>query len=138
MFSEWSTKLTTRNNGFDFEFQSLNFVKLAPRQKFLSGQYLCRQNEVGECSFVILSGQVQLKVEDTRSRMSYSNVSVRGEGEIIGELSLFGDFRCADAQAISEVECVRIPHAVLLHLIATEPSISLCLLNHVMRKIRGK
>jgi CRP-like cAMP-binding protein len=128
--------LTTKNNGFDIEFQSLDFVKVAPRQKFLVGQYLCRKNDVGECSFIILSGQVRLKVEDAQSRMGPNDIAVRGDGEIIGELSLFGDLRCADAQAITEVECVRIPHAVLLHLIATEPSISLCVLNHVMRKIR--
>jgi CRP-like cAMP-binding protein len=128
--------LITKTNRFEIELPALDFVKEAPCQKFLTGQYLFHQNDVGECSFVIISGEVQLKISHVPSGLGAKDISVRGAGEIIGELSLFGDLRCADAQAIGEVECARIPHAVLLHLIATDATISLCVLNHVMRKIR--
>jgi CRP-like cAMP-binding protein len=113
----------------------LDLCKGAPIEKFQDGDFLMRQGEVGAFSYVILKGAVNIHLTDARTNTT-RQVAHRGEGELIGELSLFKKTRSATVLASGPCECALIPHAVLLQIITTRHSLSLALLAMTMDKAR--
>jgi CRP-like cAMP-binding protein len=65
-----------------------------------------------------------------------ARVADRGSGELIGDLSLFRKTRSASVVAISPCECARIPHAVLIQIVTSRPTLALALLAATMEKVR--
>jgi CRP-like cAMP-binding protein len=107
----------------------------APIEKFKDGDFLIRQNEIGAFSYIILKGIVAIHVTNTQTQIT-KQVAQRGEGELIGELSLFKKIRSATVIASGPCECALIPHAVLLQIITTRHSLALALLAATMDKAR--
>jgi CRP/FNR family transcriptional regulator, cyclic AMP receptor protein len=106
----------------------------APTELFSIGEPLMRQGEIGDHSFVIVTGMVCIEVLlNTGLRRC---VASRGPGELVGELSLFETTRSATVIAVTECVCVRISHAALLQLLAGRQAFGLALLAAVMKKAR--
>jgi CRP-like cAMP-binding protein len=113
----------------------LDLCEGAPIKKFQDGDLLMLQGEAGSFSYVILKGAVSVHLRNVHTNTT-RQVAHRGEGELIGELSLFQKIRSATVIASGPCECAQIPHAVLLQIITTRHSLALALLAATMDKAR--
>jgi CRP-like cAMP-binding protein len=106
----------------------------APTEHFKKGELLMRQGEAGGFCYVILSGSVAVQklMSDGQSRQ----IATRFAGELVGELSLFLNIRSATLVANEVCTCARIPHAALLQIVTTQPTLALALLAATMEKVR--
>lgn len=106
----------------------------APVETFAAKEVLMRQGEGGSFCYVILKGSVGVDVEQGSN--GSVRLATRGSGELIGELSLFQKSRSATVVAQSDCECARIPHAALLQIVTSRPTLALALLAATMEKVR--
>jgi CRP/FNR family transcriptional regulator, cyclic AMP receptor protein len=113
----------------------LELCEGAPIEGFAAGELLMQKGEAGGFCYVILGGSVRVQLGSTETSTQRS--VIRGEGEMIGELSLFQKTRSATVMALTACECARIPHAALLQLFTTQPALGLALLAATMSKARG-
>jgi CRP-like cAMP-binding protein len=124
------------NNAISSNPGLLDLARKVPTVFFERGCYLMREGEIGEHSFVILSGNVAIEFENPSLIAPTSLPLLRGHGFLVGELSLFGHSRCASVIALDRVTCAKIPHAILLQLISTDPKLALAILEQIMDKVR--
>jgi CRP/FNR family transcriptional regulator, cyclic AMP receptor protein len=113
----------------------LDLCKGAPVETFEPGEALMLKGEKGNFCYVILRGSANVEVAGVDGLAA--SLIRRGEGELIGELSLFQKTRSATVVAETACECARIPHAVLLQIMTTQPPLALALLAATMSKARG-
>jgi CRP-like cAMP-binding protein len=106
----------------------------APIETFAAQDVLMRQGAEGTFCYVLLRGSVAVEIE--RANGTKLQVATRGVGELIGELSLFQKTRSATVTAITPCECARIPHAVLIQIVTSRPTLALALLAATMEKVR--
>lgn len=99
-----------------------------------NGELIIRQGEVGDCMFVIQEGQVEVvaRVSDRAVRLA-----VRGEGEIIGEMSLFEkEVRSADVRALGQARVLTVDKKNLMSRIHEDPSLAFRLIQTLSRRVR--
>ncbi len=113
----------------------LELCEGAPIEAFAVGEVLMSQGEAGSFCFVIIKGSVRIEFDQAEGFPKRS--LFRGEGEMIGELSLFQKTRSSSVIAETACECARIPHAALLQMFTTQPPLGLALLAATMAKARG-
>jgi CRP-like cAMP-binding protein len=106
----------------------------APVERFLIGEYLMRQGDDANFAYFLNIGQVDIQISDPTGEAVH--VASRFAGELVGELSLFNRKRSASVIAEVDCECVRVPHAALLHGVATNPAIAIALLAMTMDKAK--
>ncbi len=83
----------------DEQLQAL--AVLMTEHTFAPGDYICRQDELGDESYVVLAGEVEVIVE---ANEQIRVVSVQGPGDIIGEIAILSQKpRTASLRAKSEV-----------------------------------
>ncbi len=98
------------------------------------GELIIRQGEVGDCMYVIQEGQVEVvvRISDRAVRLA-----VRGEGEIIGEMSLFEkEVRSADVRALGQARVLTVDKKNLLSRIHEDPSLAFRLIQTLSHRVR--
>ena len=90
----------------------------------------------GEDLVIILDGRLRVFSNSGGSRPREVTYGLYGPGEVVGEMSLDGDFRSASVQALHASWCSVVPRAQLLDFIAQEPAFALDLLATVVSRAR--
>ena len=90
---------------------------------FEQGQHLIRQGALGDGLFVIVSGKVEIRLQDEFG--ASQTLCTCGENETVGEMSLLTDEpRTADVVAVTSVEAKYLPLPAFEHLAAKFASVS--------------
>lgn len=86
------------------------FSRIAQPVSFMPGQFICARGEIGDCMYVVHSGQAQVVVAGPDGeRVPVGSI---GEGEVFGELSLVDQQpRSADVVAETQVQGFKIGSA---------------------------
>lgn len=93
------------------------------------------QGGPGRSMIVLLRGQVKIEQGPTASRLS--TVAYRGEGDVVGEMSLVDDSpRSARVSAISECHALQIRKEDFQRVVLENPATCLELLKSVMNRLR--
>jgi hypothetical protein len=99
-------------------------------ETFPAGSVLMREGELGDCMYLIVSGEVLI------SRAGQYSVTAQA-GEIIGEMALFdGEARLATVSAAERVRLLRLDRQDLFELMEEQPSIAIGICQTLSRHAR--
>ncbi|MBV9127689.1 MAG: cyclic nucleotide-binding domain-containing protein [Verrucomicrobia bacterium] len=99
------------------------FLELTDTVRFTAGSYVVRQDEAGDCMFVILDGKARVR---HRRKNQEFDLAVLGEGDFLGELALVDEGpRMADVLAETECVCLKASQAVFRVLAGVQPAAAL-------------
>lgn len=110
-------------------------LAMSERVKLQPSSILMREGDIGDAMYIILSGEVEVlrQVGDKDVLLA-----VRGNDEIMGEMSLLEDRpRSATVRVSRESELLKISKKTLDELIARNPSTALVLLRTVSNRLRN-
>lgn len=111
-------------------FRPHTHVVLLPR-----GEKLFNQGDLGDSVYLVIAGKVKLTRTSLDGRESL--VSVRGPGDMFGELAMFDPtFRTSTAIAITDARLAEIAHSDLRAVLATRPPVALLLLKALAQRLR--
>ena len=95
---------------------------------------IVRQGEVGNCMYVIQSGQVEL-IKDSEGHEIF--LGELGDGDFFGEMELFGkEPRAATVRALSEVRVLTVDQKLLLRRIQEDPSLGFRIMQKLSNRVR--
>lgn len=104
------------------------------RRRFGRDEAIFQEGEVGDTLHVIDKGRVIVEVSTVTGDVAA--LSVRGPGEVIGELAIFGGGRrTAKVTALEPTETLTLTAATLDQLRATDPEVDRYLLNLLTEKL---
>lgn len=103
-------------------------------KEYKDGESIIRQGEVGDCMFVIQSGQVEIV---TRNGDQEVRLAIRCEGEFIGEMALFEkEVRSADVRALGPARILTIDKRNLMARVHEDPSLAFRLIQGLCHRVR--
>lgn len=103
-------------------------------KEYQDGEIVIRQGEMGDCMFVIQSGQVEIVAHSGDREV---RLAVRGEGDIIGEMALFEhEVRSADVRALGSARILTIDKRNLMARVHEDPSLAFRLIQTLCRRLR--
>jgi CRP/FNR family transcriptional regulator, cyclic AMP receptor protein len=103
------------------------------RLRFMAGDQLCRQGDVGDAAYIILEGQADVLVDTPRGPV---NVATVGKNDIIGEIAILCDVpRTATVQARSDVETLKISKDGFFHLVTQFPQIGIEVMHELASRL---
>ena len=104
------------------------------KESFTAGEYLMRQNEVGDSLMVVQQGTVQVFVIDDSDETHLIDQS--GPGDILGEMALLtSEPRTASVQAIDEVHVLRLSAQSFHKLVKEYPQLNAVLTQLVATRL---
>jgi CRP-like cAMP-binding protein len=93
------------------------------RVAYRAGEVLCRQGEVGDAAFVILSGSAEIVVDASAGPIRVAEI---GENAIVGEIAILCDIaRTATVIALTPLEALRISKETFVKLLADFPEMTI-------------
>lgn len=102
------------------------------RMKFLSGQDLCKQGDVGDAAYVIISGDADILVNQDGNEIVVAKV---GANAVIGEIAVLCEVpRTATVRATSKLETLKIDKETFVRLIREFPDMGI----EVMRELADR
>lgn len=100
------------------------------------GDMLCRAGEPGESVYVVLEGELEVRLSTAGGR-DVRIISLR-PGDLVGEMAaLDGGPRSADTVALRTTRLWRIPRSALVAALEAEPKAALALIAELSRRIRS-
>ena len=107
----------------------------AQRVVFQASAILCREGEIGDCLFIIESGEVSvIKSSEEGIPVGVAKLTT---GDIAGELSLFGKVeRSATLQASMKTECWVLDFGTFQRLLESNNALSRAMLSYLSQHIR--
>ena len=101
---------------------------------YRDGETIVRQGEVGDCMYVIQTGQVEVLQEKNDKEV---RLAVLGEGDFFGEMALFErEVRSATVRAFGEVRVLTVDKRTLLRRINEDPSLAFRIVQKMSGRIR--
>jgi CRP-like cAMP-binding protein len=103
-------------------------------KSYADGEYIVRQGEVGDCMYVIQSGEVEVI-----KRMGQEEfcLAVLGAGDFFGEMALFErEVRSASVRAINEVWVLTLERRAFLRRVHEDPSFAFRMLEKMSKRVR--
>ncbi len=110
-------------------------AELTVTRSFDKGQFIIMAEEPGDSLFIIHSGQVKVSLihEDGKEFI----LSLLGEGEVFGELSLLDDQpRSANVTAMAPTDLIMLQRANFRRLLEKIPQIAVSLLEELAQRLR--
>lgn len=103
-------------------------------RKYENGEVIAHQGDVGDCMYVIQSGQVEvLRRQDGKEFC----LAVLSDGDVFGEMALFErEVRCATLRALGEVRVLTVDKRTFLRRVHEDPSLAFSILQKLSRRIR--
>lgn len=102
------------------------------RMRFLPGQDLCKQGDVGDAAYVIMSGEADILVNQDSNEIVVAQV---GENAVIGEIAVLCEVpRTATVRATSKLDTLKIDKETFLRLIREFPDMGI----EVMRELADR
>jgi len=99
------------------------------------GQWLMREGDPGGSLYVIAEGEFEVTQKSGGQEMV---LAVRGQGEVIGEMSLLDNApRSASVRALKPTRAIMISHDDVDNLLATSPSAALALFHTMTLRVRS-
>jgi CRP-like cAMP-binding protein len=99
-----------------------------------NGEVIVRQGEAGDCMYVVQEGQVEVVVERDGKEVP---LRVLGEGEFIGEMSLFErEVRSATVRALGPARLLTVDRTGFLRRIHQDPSLAFRVVETLSRRVR--
>ena len=113
---------------------AVTWRKQMTRRRFGRGEIIFREGDPGDTLHVIEKGRVLIQVATDRG--DKATLSVRGPGEVLGELALFeGGRRTATVVALERTETLVLTHASLNRLRDEDPRVDRYLAELLSRKL---
>ena len=107
---------------------------LAGEEVFNDGEELCREGEVGDVMFIIVSGEV--KVCSLKDGVEIE-IARRNAGDYVGEMSIIGrEPRMASLVAVGDVRTLCIDQKSFEGLIRERPDVSLAVLQALSKRLK--
>lgn len=92
------------------------------RLTLAAGDYLFRQGDSADASYVVVAGKVAIIHEDQDGA---HDIVTQGEGELVGELSLFTEEPClTSAKAVEPLQLLRISKVIHIRMLHEFPEIA--------------
>ncbi len=102
------------------------------RMTFLPGQDLCKQGDVGDAAYVIISGEADILVNQDGNEIVVAQV---GENAVIGEIAVLCEVpRTATVRATSKLVTLKIDKETFLRLIREFPDMGI----EIMRELADR
>jgi len=103
------------------------------RLRFMAGDELCHQGDVGDAAYIILEGEADILVDTARGPMRVAQV---GRNDIIGEIAILCDVpRTATVTASSDVETLKISKDGFFHLVTQFPQIGVEVMHELASRL---
>jgi serine phosphatase RsbU (regulator of sigma subunit) len=104
----------------------LNLLTLATWEQVEAGQTLMRQGEVGDCAYLILTGELDVIVETPIGEVVMATL---GPQQIVGEIAIFSQVpRTATVRARADSALLRLSRAAIGQVLESHPGAALGLL----------
>ena len=101
---------------------------------YLDGDPIVRQGEIGDCMYVVQSGQVEVMLGSEEGEQS---LALLGPGDFFGEMAVFErEVRSATVRARGEAKVLKIDKKTLLRRITEDPLLAVKFLETLSRRIR--
>jgi CRP/FNR family cyclic AMP-dependent transcriptional regulator len=98
------------------------------------GDTIVRQGEVGDCMYVVQSGEVEVVQATTRGEQ---RLAILGTGDFFGEMSVFErEVRSATVRALGEARALKVDKKTLLRRIKEDPLLAVNLLQTLSQRVR--
>ena len=101
---------------------------------YQDGEEIVSQGEVGDCMYVVQTGQVEVvHVKDGREQQ----LAVLSPGDFFGEMAVFEqEVRSASVRAIGRAQVMKVDKKTLLRRIKEDPLLAVNLLQTLSKRIR--
>jgi len=101
---------------------------------YKDGEIIVRQGDVGDCMYVIQSGQVEVMKEKNGVEMP---LTVLREGGIFGEMALLDkEVRSATVRALGEVRILTVDKKTFLRWMSEDPTVAFHVVEMMSKRIR--
>ncbi len=101
---------------------------------YVDGEAIVRQGEIGDCMYVIQSGQVEVLLKKNDKDVC---VAVLSAGDFFGEMALFDrEVRSATVKARGEVRALTLEKRTFLRRIHEDPSLAFRILEKMSHRVR--
>ena len=101
---------------------------------YSDGELVIRQGEVGDCMYVVQSGEVEVFKVQGDSEM---HLGTMGEGDFFGEMALLDrDVRSASVRSIGETRILKIDKRTFLSQVHADPAMALRIVQKMSQRIR--
>jgi CRP-like cAMP-binding protein len=102
---------------------------------YAPGQAIVRQGEMGDCMYVVQSGEVE--VVQTTPGGGEQRLAILKEGDFFGEMAIFEhEARSATVRAHGEARVLKVDKRTLLRRMKEDPTLAFNLLETLSRRIR--
>nr|WP_246270810.1 cyclic nucleotide-binding domain-containing protein [Hongsoonwoonella zoysiae] len=96
---------------------------ISQRARYADGEHLCNQGEEGDCAFIILDGEADVRVHTPEGEKVVAKV---GQYAIVGEIAILCDVpRTATLVANGDMEVLTVSKDDFLNLLKEFPEVSL-------------
>jgi CRP/FNR family transcriptional regulator, cyclic AMP receptor protein len=103
-----------------------NFADLVEPASFKTGETIVRQDDAGDCMFLVVAGRVDVIHRRNQKRFKLATL---GAGDFFGEISLVDKGpRSADVEAAEDCTLLRVPQSVINALAGVYPAAAFKLL----------
>jgi CRP-like cAMP-binding protein len=103
------------------------------RLTFGAGQDLFRLGDMGDCAYIIISGEADVLVDKEGTEVAVAKV---GKNELIGEIAILCNVpRTATIRAASELTALKIPKDLFFRLIAEFPDMGVQVMAELARRL---
>lgn len=103
-------------------------------KRYKNTEIIIKQGEPGECMYVVEDGLVEVVKETDQGEVV---LALRGRGEIIGEMAIFGkDVRSATVRALGEARVLTIDKQNLLRRLYEDPSLAFNYMQVLSSRVR--
>lgn len=104
--------------------------------QFKKGEYIFRQNDHGDCAYLIEKGRVQILINKQNAEVP---LSIIGESEIFGEMALLDNLnRSASAQALDDCSLIVVSKDQLLDRVHSADTIVRLLVQLLLKRLRNQ
>ncbi len=101
---------------------------------YKDNEIIIKQGEPGDCLYVIQEGLVEVVQETDRGEV---HLALRGKGELLGEMALFGRApRSATVRAMGEARVLTIDKKNFLRRLNEDPSLAFHLIQNLSARMR--
>jgi CRP-like cAMP-binding protein len=117
------------------ESKEVPMAKTELGRDFHTGDTIIRQGELGECMYIIQSGQAEvIQSQDGKE----TRLAVLGKGDIFGEMAIFQrESRSATVRAITDLRTLTVDKKIFLKRVHEDPSFVFAILKKMSQRIRN-
>ena len=101
---------------------------------YSDGELIIRQGEVGDCMYVVQSGEVEVFKTQGDKEL---HLGTMGEGDFFGEMALLDrDVRSASIRSIGETRILKVDKRTFLSQVHADPALALRIVQKMSQRIR--